>query len=567
MLVECTIRNLAVIESLRVQFFNGFHVITGETGAGKSMVIDALSLIAGGRASTDLIRFGSDKAEIECLFQMPLSHAVWDQLEESGLQRDQQEQLIIRRTITSNGKSMCRVNGQLVNLTTLKKVGQHLINIHGQHEHQSLFDVEKHLHWLDQFAGEDFTLSKRNYALLYRSYHQNVKKLQSIQEDSQRMLQMMDLYRFQIEEIENAQLIEDEEECLKEERQKLGNAEKLMNGISTAYHKVQNDSMDAVQTVLFELEQLVDVDKSGLDAIYEQIKSISYMLEDASMSLRDYQHHIVHDPERLNEVESRLNLIHTLQKKYGSSISEVLTYYNKIKAEFQDMEHKDEQLESLENEIQKQKEELLYKANELTHSRKMVANELAQKVMAHLEDLHMGKTKFEVHMVSSEQHLNENGQDQIQFLISANPGEPLRPLQKIASGGEISRIMLAMKTAFSSIDQVPVLIFDEVDTGVSGRAAQAIADKLSALSTQFQVFSITHLPQVACMADQHYLIQKQIQEQRTFTNVEHLRQNGKITELARMLGGVEVTATTEEHAREMLELAEEKKQSRNHLQV
>jgi DNA repair protein RecN (Recombination protein N) len=560
MLLEMTIRNLAVIEEVHLYCKKGFHVLTGETGAGKSIIIDALSLVAGGRSSTDLVRYGSDKASIEALFQVSEQHPVREILRGMGIEAVPEEHLIIRRDITVSGKSTSRINGQLVNLTMLKEVGEYLVNIHGQHEHQSLFKVEEHIRWLDTFGEQQIGPMKLAYQAIYDEYTHIRKQLQELQETSQQSLQMMDLYRFQVEEISSAKLKPGEDEALLEERKKLSNAERLYQNAAEAYDLLYGGKgLDAISRAVQKLQDIAGLDKASLESLVEQAQSAYYQLEDAAYQVRDYRDNIEFNPARLDYIEQRLDTISSLRRKYGEKVTDILAYLVKIQQELDKIENKDDMLQQLHKQEEAVKAKLQQAAKQVSEQRELVAARLADEIVAELRDLQMERTQFKVHIDSQTEKFTRDGVDQVEFLISANPGEPLRSLSKIASGGEISRVMLALKSIFARVDQIPVLVFDEVDTGVSGRAAQAIAEKLSMLSRDCQVFSITHLPQVACMADVHFFIHKQTDGDRTFTRIDDLPMTGRIHELARMLGGVEVTEKTLQHAQEMISLADEKK--------
>lgn len=571
MLAALSIRNLAVIEAVTVSFHEGFHVLTGETGAGKSIIIDALSLIIGGRASADIIRYGCDKAEVEALFELPADHPVWDVLVGLGIQASRDEHLVIRRELTLQGKSMSRINGQLVNLTMLREIGEHLVNIHGQHEHQSLLKVDQHLSLLDTFGETTIAPVKAAYQEVYKRYTTLRKELQELEDTSQKAYQMLDLYRFQIEEISSAELKIGEDEWLAEEKRKLANAERMMDAVTDAYQQVYgNKGLDSISKVLAKLEDIARFDATQISPIVEQLQSAYYQMEDAAFQLRDYREEIEFNPARLEEVEQRLDMISSFRRKYGENVEEILQYLEHIRKEADMMENKDEMIQKLQAQVNKEFVELVRLAEELSVLRKKCAEQLASQMETELKSLQMERTRLEVKIERMEAsdgydvdgvpvRFTKHGFDTAEFLISPNPGEPLRSLHKIASGGELSRLMLALKSIFASIDRVPVLVFDEVDTGVSGRAAQSIAEKMSSLSRQCQVFSITHLPQVACMADHQYLIQKNVVEQRTMTMVEELGEEGRIMELARMLGGVEITEKTLHHAQEMLILADTRK--------
>ncbi|TCZ77464.1 DNA repair protein RecN [Paenibacillus albiflavus] len=574
MLSELSIRNLAVIEQVHIHCKTGFHVLTGETGAGKSIIIDALSLIVGARGSSDLVRYGSDKAEIEASFEIDSSHPIWNVLESLGIKGHADEKLIIRREITAQGKSSARINGQIVNLTMLRDVGECLVNIHGQHEHQSLLHTEQHIHLLDSYGEQEIQPAKDAYAASYNVYVQLRKELLELRDNSMQALQMTDLYRFQVDEISAAKLKVGEDEALTDERSKLANSEKLHTSVSDAYDLLYGTgaSITSVSKALNRLNEIMKFDNSVLQPLQEQLQNAYYQLEDVAYGLRDYRESIEFNPNRLDQIEDRLDTISTLRKKYGATVPDVLQYLSTIQAELNTIENKDSLIEELENKLVKEEVTLAKAALELSERRRDIAVRLAAEIESELRDLHMERTVFKVHIGQAETNQDEgiycdgmhykfsrDGIDQIEFMMSPNPGEPLRSLAKIASGGELSRIMLALKTIFARIDRVPVLVFDEVDTGVSGRAAQAIAEKMSQLSRYCQVFSITHLPQVASMADVHYSIHKDVEDGRTFTKVTDLDDSNRIEELARMLGGAVVTETTMQHSHEMLVLANEKK--------
>lgn len=564
MLRELSIRNLAVIEEVQISFHNGFHVLTGETGAGKSILIDALSLLVGGRGSADMVRYGCDKAEMEALFDMPAQHPVWGIMRRLGVQFATEEMLVIRRELSMHGKSVSRVNGQLVTLTMLREIGESLVNIHGQHEHQSLLRSEQHLEWLDLFGGDLLIERKTQYKRAYGQLTDIRSALKELEDTSRHNVQMLDLYRFQIEEITAAELKSGEDELLMEQRKTLMYAEKRMDAAAEAYDLLNGGKgLDAFSKAISKLTDIVNYDKATLDPLLEQLQSAFYQAEDAAFQLRDYRDGIDADPQSLARIEERLDLIHGLKRKYGESIPDILDYLKKITDERDKIENRDELVAKF-----RAQEEVAYRyayslAEDLSALRKHASVTLSDSIESQLGQLLMPSAKFRVSLEGAAEcgdatqplKLHPNGIDDAVFLLSSNPGEPLKPLNRIASGGEMSRIMLALKSIFAEIDQVPVLIFDEVDTGVSGRAAQAIAEKMSALSDRCQVFSITHLPQVACMADHHYEIMKAVSGGRTATSVTELANDKRINELARMLGGVEVTEKTRHHAQEMLDLA------------
>ncbi|MEY4480038.1 MAG: hypothetical protein RLZZ267_716 [Bacillota bacterium] len=561
MLLSLTIHNLAVIETATVHFERGFHVLTGETGAGKSMIIDALSLIAGGRGSQDMIRNGADKAVVECLFDPPTEHPVWTVFDQLGIEHEPDDHIVIRRELNTAGKSIARINQQLVNISTLKQVGEWLINIHGQHEHQSLLKTEHHIELLDSFAKQELEPVLQQYRKSFQAHKVLKKKLDELKQQSQQKLQMIDIHRFQLDEIDSAKLIASEDVKLEEDRVRLANAEKLFQSVNESYEAIYDNqaALARLNKATSALRTIEQFDEITLKPLLEQLQSAFYQVEDVAFQLRDYRDNIEFNPQLLDKIEKRLDLIHGLKRKYGESVDVIIARGEEIRSQLVLFDDFDGALERMESEVTALFNESMQAATQLTEIRKSYADQLAKEIVHQLKDLQMEKTTFEVKVESTNQ-LDANGRDDVEFLFSANPGEPLKSLSKIASGGELSRVMLAMKTIFAKLEQIPVLVFDEVDTGVSGRAAQAIAEKLAWIATSCQVFSITHLPQVACMADVHFLISKSMESNRTFTQVTSLREQARTTELARMLGGVEVTDKTLSHAEEMLQLAINKKQ-------
>lgn len=559
MLREMTIRNLAVIEQVSVTFGPGFHVLTGETGAGKSMIVDALALLAGGRGSADMIRHGCDRADLEAVFELPEEHPVWDTLERLGIEAERSESLLVRRELTRQGKSSARINGQAATLSMLREVGEYLVNIHGQHEHQSLLRTDRHLEWLDQFAGSDLAALRETYGRLWREYERAAEERRNLESASRQQMQMLDLYRFQLEEIEQARLKPGEDESLDDERRKLMHAEKLAETVTEAYDLLYGaKGLGALSRAMALVEEVARIDPAAFRPLVEQLQSAYYAAEDVAFQLRDYRDNLEFDPERLAQIERRLDVLHGLKRKYGDTVADILAYRDRIAAEVDKLENRDERLKEWQEREEALARELAGLAERMSQLRRDAAGRMAEAVERELCDLHMDRAVFEVHMERTA--LSATGIDAVEFLLSTNPGEPPKPLAKIASGGEMSRVMLALKAIFSRLDRIPVLVFDEVDTGVSGRAAQAVADKLARLAGHCQVFAITHLPQVACMADRQYAIRKDVREDgRTVTTVRLLDDGERVEELARMLGGVEVTEKTRHHAQEMLVLAHRKK--------
>lgn len=558
MLKELSIHQFAIVENINLTFDQGFHVLTGETGAGKSILIDALGLIIGGRASSDFVRHGSSKAIIEASFDFPADHPAITLLKEWDIEVDE-EYLIIRREIAASGKSTCRANGRMITLAMLKQLGSYLIHIHGQHEHTGLLQVEEHLAWLDQFGGTELLNKRIEYQNLYRQYQEISKKITQLDLDQQEMERRIDMLQFQVSEIHDARLVSGEEEALFEEEKRLAGGEKLVSRVSNAYQilTAEGGGISQLRRAVAYLQEVEGFD-STIKAVLENMEAATFQLEEAARDLDSYQDNVDFSPERLYEVQDRIHLIRQLQRKYGETTTDILHYLKRAEEELDRLLNVEENKEHLYEQQIQLKNELLQKAAELTRLRKQVASQLEVQVEAQLADLMMGSSVFHVSFFPDPLQkvaFTSTGMDQVEFQLSPGPGEPLRPLAKIASGGELSRIMLALKCIFSGRDQVRTLIFDEVDTGVSGRAAQAIAEKIALLASENQVLCVTHLPQVACMADVHLYVSKQISDQKTSSAVVKLDKSGRIMELSRMLGGAEVTARTKQHAAEMLFLA------------
>lgn len=558
MLKELAIRQFAIIDELHIDFDQGFHVLTGETGAGKSILIDALGLIMGGRASSEFVRHGAKKAEIEAIFELEAKHPLWQQLEEWGI-TDEEGDLFIRRDISSNGKSTCRINGRLVTVAMLRQIGTKLLNICGQHEHQSLLHIDEHLTWLDQFAGEEVRQLRKQYQEKYDRFRQVEKEIRELTQKEETIEQQLDYYQYQNNEIAAASLTEGEEEELTQEKERLTHMEKLMSHTHLAYDLLEGEEkgLDFLRQAVTEVEAIAQIDPS-MASMAETIQSAYYQLEEASRQLSMYRDTLEFEPERLNEVQERLYLIEQLKRKYGNSIPEILKYQQKIQQTLEHLQSLDTSMDQLTAERDQLFEECQQLADELTKLRRKAAQRLEAEVEKELRELNMGSTVFHVAFFPTkyrEVPLGENGQDLIEFQIAPNPGEPLKSLSKIASGGELSRIMLALECIFSDLHPVQTIVFDEIDTGVSGRTAQAIAERIALLAEKNQILCVTHLPQVACMADRHYLIYKEAVDDQTKAYVKKLDRESRTLELARMLGGVEVTEKTKQHAEEMLQLA------------
>lgn len=568
MLSELNIKNFAIIEEVSISFEKGLTVLSGETGAGKSIIIDAIGLLLGGRGSSEFVRYETDKAEIEGLFHIENeSHEIYSRCKDHGIDLED-DMIILKRDITSSGKSICRINGKLVPTSILKEIGGLLVDVHGQHETQVLMNQEHHLSLLQQYDEKEILPILSQYKETYTNYIALKKQLKQLTENEQQMAHRFDLLQFQLTEIQNANLIENEDDQLTEEKNKISNFERIYKSLVEAYQSLSEDGsgLDTVRTSMYSLESVASID-TDIKEMHEGISSSYYLLEDISYRLRDAIEQMEYDPNRLNEIENRLSEISMLKKKYGNSVADILNYAQKIEQELDTIQHKDQHIEKLEKELEKISLLLVELGSKVSNKRKKLSKQLIQDIHKELKELYMEKTTFEIVFskdVGAEedpilegQHVRftKDGFDRIEFYISTNPGEPLKPLAKVASGGELSRMFLALKSIFTKHQGITSIIFDEVDTGVSGRVAQAIAEKIHKVSINSQVLCITHLPQVASMADTHLFIAKTIDGNRTKTSVTPLLNDQKINEIARMIAGVEITDVTIQHAKELIDQA------------
>ncbi|EEI12624.1 DNA repair protein RecN [Enterococcus faecalis] len=555
MLQELSVKNFAIISSLQLEFQMGMTVLTGETGAGKSIIIDAMGLLTGGRGSSDYIRQGANKCTLEGLFSMPKSQELKQLLEELGIETEE-DSLVIQRDISASGKNVCRVNGRIVNITNLKRIGEYLVDIHGQNEHQELMQSERHIDMLDEFGGKKLLTVKEKYTRAYQEYRALEAKVRKRQKNEKEFAQRMDMLHFQSDEIASAQLVAGEEEQLLEERNKLNNFQKIADALTISYAALNGEddsSLDKIGTSMNELASIESLDPE-YKTLSDTVQNAYYLLQEASGDLSRLIDGLELDEGRLNEVENRLELIRQMKRKYGDSIETILSYYEEITKELAEADFLEGGTGDLEALLAEKQQAAHQQALVLRKERKRLAKELEQQILTELKELYLERTEFEVRFTELE-HLQENGLDGVEFYITTNPGEPLKPLVRVASGGELSRVMLAMKTIFSQTQGITSIVFDEVDTGVSGRVAQAIADKIYQISENSQVLCITHLPQVAAVADEHYFIEKEIVAGRTETSVRILSEKERVNEIARMLAGSEITKLTIEHAQELLAMA------------
>lgn len=541
------IENIAVIECADISFDAGFNVLTGETGAGKSIVIDAICAILGERAYRDMIRTGTEKALVRGVFtDVPKL----DWFEENGVEYD--SEIVIHREIFLDGKNICRVNGTLVSVSILHKLGIQLINIHGQHDSAALFDENNHLLLLDAYSeNEDL---RNTYMKSYEQVSALRREIQRMSMDESEKARRMETLRYQIEEISKAELEVGEDEQLENRRKILQNAEKLSDGMHAAVSCLYGDEdTDGAASLLAEAERELSRLSRYTDAfatLHEKVADLMYQVQDAAEELRDARDDLNYSADELERIESRMDVIHRLRRKYGASCQEILAYMENAKQELDEIEFADDTIERLKRKLSAAEVEAQQNALNLSQNRKNGAKRLAEQILLELSQLDMPRVQFSCEFTETE--LTPNGVDSVAFYMSANAGEALKPLNKVASGGELARIMLAMKNVLAEQDHVATLIFDEVDTGVSGRAAQKVAEKLKSVATNKQVLCVTHLPQLAALASTHLLIDKQERNGRTYTTVTPLDFEGRKKELARIIGGASITETTLKSAEEML---------------
>lgn len=563
MLQELTIDNLAIIDHLSLEFDDHMTVLTGETGAGKSIIIDAVSLLAGGRGSQEFIRKGEEKLSLQGQFEIPKLPGYVAQLDELGISHDDGA-LIISREIHRSGRNTIRVNGTLVNAATLKQLGSGLVDIQGQNEHQLLLRPEAHLGMLDQFANAKVQPLLASYQEQYQEYRRLEAAVNQKKANEQQWAQRLDMLRYQVKEIGDADLRADEEDELIAERERLEHFQQIATTLQQVVGVLNDDEeapvLDQVATIMNAAQEIAPFDPE-YDDLAQSLSDAYYSLQDVANQAGHQLDSLEFDEERLATINARLATIADLEHKYGESLADVLAYYDQIKEELTDMEAAADSGSDLEERLNAVQADLLNQGNALSQVRQTAARKLAKQVQTQLKELYMDKAVFEVNFAKTKKPVfSATGIDQVEFYIQTNPGEAMGPLARIASGGELSRVMLALKTIFAQGEGVTSIIFDEVDTGVSGRVAQAIADKIRLIAEGSQVLCITHLPQVAAVAQHHLLIQKRVHDQRTTTSVTPLNTNQRVEELARMLAGDTITKLAREHASELLTMAKQKAQ-------
>lgn len=558
LLIQLNIKNFALIEELTVDFKEGFNILSGETGAGKSILIDAIDYVLGGKFSKDLIRTGENKTYVEAVFSIENKN-LNGILDDLGIEYE--DMLIISRETSLSGKGIAKVNGKSIIVSKLKKIREKLLDIHGQHQNQSILDRNNHISFLDNYIGSDIYTSLKEYTTLRDSLIEIRNKISKISSNNQNS-KILDYTKFQIEDIEKAKLSENEEESLKEEYNILSNAEKINSSLALCLNILNNDSegsisvLEGLSKVLGEfstLEKHLDIKekRSNLEGAY-------YMISEISRDLRDMSEEIVYDEDRLSKINERIYEINTYKKKYGSTVKDILNYYEELKTKYNELINAEEILKELKNNEAETFNKLKEVGKKLHDIRLSYTSSLEQQLLEELSYVGLNKSKMKIQVDFTDEP-KENGFDSVGFLISTNPGEPLKPLEKVLSGGELSRIMLAFKCVFAEKDEIATLIFDEIDTGISGAVGQRVGEKMYQVSLTHQVLCITHLPQIAILSDHHYFISKEVLDGKTYTRLKLLNEEQKIKQISSMLGGDGVTDSTIKNVKEMLQFAKNKK--------
>ncbi|EHT7838664.1 DNA repair protein RecN [Staphylococcus pseudintermedius] len=553
MLQSLSIKQFAIIDTLDIQFSDGLTVLSGETGAGKSIIIDAIGQLIGMRASSEFVRHGEKKAIIEGIFDIDDAKDAIRQLETLGIDINE-DFLIVKREIFSSGKSICRINNQTVTLQDLRQVMQSLLDIHGQHETQSLLKQKYHVELLDRYADGEYIEELQQYAQSYEQHQEKIKELEALESADQALLQRLDLMKFQYDELKEAQLKEGEIEQLEIDIKRIQNSENLSLALNAAYVTLTDEHAitDRLYTLSSELQNVNQILPETFEKLKEEVDQFYYTLEDAKHQIYEEINQTEFDEQYLNELESRMNLLNNLKRKYGKDISDLMIYQEKIADEINKIENYEESTSKLREEIQQLSQQVQEDGEKLTKARRIVARQLRDRIVNEIQYLQMKDANLEISFKPYETP-QKDGLERIEFLISPNKGEPLKSLNKIASGGELTRIMLALKSIFVRAHGQTAILFDEVDSGVSGQAAQKMAEKMKDIASVIQVICISHLPQVASMSDHHLYISKHEKDDRTTTTVRELTGDARIDEIARMISGATVTELTRQNAKEMIE--------------
>ncbi|NLJ41679.1 MAG: DNA repair protein RecN [Clostridiales bacterium] len=574
MLVHLSVKNLALIDEIELVFDKGLNILTGETGAGKSIIIDAVNLVLGERADRDLIQTGKEYALVEAVFDLGDQPNFNEILSEYGIKQEQDNSLLLMRELSVSGRNICRINGRIVTLSVLKSIGSYLVDIHGQHQHQSLLIVDQHRELLDKLGGKTIASLKELVNKHYNKWKAIQKKIQQLSGSGMDIERRKDILSYQINEIESAALELNEDEDLRKERGLLIHAEKITNIINSVYQDIYSGSdnhspaNDLIGRCASQLEQIAELEPA-FAALSNKMKDLLYQIEDIAFDVREYKDKFEYNPYRLDEVEKRLEIIRSLKRKYGKNIKEIYDYLESVKTELIDLENSQDLLEELLKEENLSLHKLLDASYVLSTERKKIAEYFREQLLGQLADLGMDQASFNVDIdpinhndIDSKNiatRLSPSGYDIVEFLISANPGEPVKSLSKVASGGELSRIMLAFKTILAKLDDIPTLIFDEIDVGISGQIAHVIGQKMSRISRSRQIICVTHLPQIAVMADSHYKILKQYDKNRTRTTVLKLNNEQRHEEIAKLTDGKDISDISLEHSHELIRRAHQYK--------
>ncbi|WMJ81870.1 DNA repair protein RecN [Clostridium sp. MB40-C1] len=560
MLLQLNINNFALIESLSISFDKGFNILTGETGAGKSIIIDAINFVLGGKFNKGLIRTGEEKTFVEAIFDVENKNTI-SLLKEMEIEFE--DLVIISRETFKSGKSIVKVNGKSVLISQIKRLAETLINIHGQHENQDLLKSATHILYLDRLGEDKLKNDLIEYMKLYEKLLEIDRKIGELGVNSGEREKLLDFLNYQISEIDKANLKIGEDLELEKRYTILNNAEKISGSLGYAYNVLYNSNdnfvsvYDSLNKVIKELRNVEDKIDT-ISSIVNSLEEAYYNIEQNISDIRHIQENTSYDKNELDIINSRIFQIDTYKRKYGNSIEEILEYKNKITKQYNEMINSNEIIESLKKDREKICSKMRKIAKDIHIIRKSIATLLEDKIKSELEYVGLEKSIFKV-SIKMEEEFYSNGCDKIEFLISTNPGQPIKPLESVVSGGELSRIMLGLKTVFVSKDEIPSIIFDEIDTGISGRTAQRVAEKMYLISKNCQVFCVTHLPQIAAMSDCHFLVSKEVKEERTYTNIKRISETKKEEEIARMIGGSEITDLTIKHSKEMIKLAHDRK--------
>lgn len=563
MLQSLYLENIALIEKLGIELFPGFNVLTGETGAGKSIIIDAVNFVLGERTSRDLIRNGAARAKVEAVFNLNEGDAAFAALDALGIEYDGNE-LILSRELSAAGRNACRVNGTLVPVASLKSVSDTLVDIHGQHEHQALLDAENHISYLDAYChAESLPIIEKIDAIVSRRNELMLKRNSGFSSEREREREM-DMLRYQIEEIASANLEAGEEERLNAEKTVLLNAERIRTALETAHMALsgaeEGSALSAIDTARRSMRDIAALNKD-YEALGDKIEELYYAAEDISFVLRDTSENVESDMQRLEEIEQRLKLISDLKRKYGRTVEDVIDFGKDAETKLNELENAEALAAELDAKLDKLKAEYNVAADELSKVRRAAGDRLKRDVLNELKDLGMAKAMFDVALSdASGGEPRKGGRETAEFMLSANPGEPLKPIEKVASGGELSRIMLCFKSIFADNDRVPTLIFDEIDTGISGRTAAVVGEKMLGIAKKHQVICVTHLAQIAALADAHLMVRKYDDGKNTFVETRQLNEEEKVQRIAQMMDGESDSPSALTHARELIARADKIKE-------